>query len=617
VIEYSITHESFQGEKQVNRQNAEEIIAEYLKPVFGFALKRCRNMHDAEDLSQEIVFRAYRALLAKDDIEDAGKFIWTVAHNALANYYRDTAKQSVGVPIDDMEEHLADPDAESFDADDNREALAKMQSEIAYLSKLQRRIVIAYYYENRKQAQIAEELGIPLGTVKWHLFEVKKELKRGMETMRKASELKFNPIKFSLCGFNGSSGTKGAASNFLRSPLSQNIEYAVWKEAKTVSEIADALGVSPVYVESEAEFLEEYGFLTKHGDKYLCNILLDEPTDELTRLHDEMYAQAAKIFANELYDELTTSGILDDSAIWGSMTEPFTFTYDPPKDKNFMRWALIPYIAALSGESLMDKSIAFENAYTIRPDGGKNICYASVIAPDVKSPLYFDSMKRFCGPCWNGLTDKFIVWTIDSEWSERRVTENYHDIILHDLTLLNHVIQNDVLSIEEYAYLTERGYISVISGNYNKYKSVTADVKNHKTTNPVTGCEQNPITCLYKSCNGTSVISDINEGCTKYGFRCLYLSTTEIKNRLIAIGARIKEKHKAEFDALKATYIKAVLDATPKQLLTMQKYGLQYIFYSDGWFLLHCMKELVNNGKLKPPTEEQRKSLTTLIVPNK
>ena len=45
--------------------------------------QRCKSIHDAEDLSQEIVLRAYRALLAKEDIADMGKFIWTVAHLSL------------------------------------------------------------------------------------------------------------------------------------------------------------------------------------------------------------------------------------------------------------------------------------------------------------------------------------------------------------------------------------------------------------------------------------------------------------------------------------------------------------------------------------------------------
>ncbi len=166
--------ESFQMRyKQVNRQDAEKIITEYLKPIFGFALKRCKNAQDAEDLSQEIVLKAYRALLAKDDIGDAGKFIWTVAHNALSNYYRDTAKSIVGVPIDGYADVIADPDS-LCEADDNAEPLRRLQCEIAYLSKLQRKIVIAYYFENRKQADIAKALDIPLGTVKWHLFEAKK-----------------------------------------------------------------------------------------------------------------------------------------------------------------------------------------------------------------------------------------------------------------------------------------------------------------------------------------------------------------------------------------------------------------------------------------------------------
>ena len=54
----------------MNGTDAEKIITEYLKPVFGFALKRCRSIQDAEDLSQEIAAKAFRALLTKDDVGD-------------------------------------------------------------------------------------------------------------------------------------------------------------------------------------------------------------------------------------------------------------------------------------------------------------------------------------------------------------------------------------------------------------------------------------------------------------------------------------------------------------------------------------------------------------------
>ena len=83
----------------MTRQDAERIITENLKPIFGFALKRCENTQDAEDLAQDIVLKAFRAFLIRDDIADPGKFLWTIAHNALSNYYRDGAKFSMGVPL--------------------------------------------------------------------------------------------------------------------------------------------------------------------------------------------------------------------------------------------------------------------------------------------------------------------------------------------------------------------------------------------------------------------------------------------------------------------------------------------------------------------------------------
>ena len=554
----------------MKREQAERIITEYLKPIYGFVLKRCTHLQDAEDLTQEIVLRAFRAMLVKDSL-DSPKFIWTIAHNVLANYYRDRTKTTIGVPIDELAELLPSQDDTPAGSVEN-ESIDRLHREIAYLSKLQRRIVIAYYFENKKQEVIAEELDIPLGTVKWHLFEAKKDLKRGMDIMRQTGELKFNPIKFELCGTNGSPGTKGANSNFFRSILSQNIIYAVWKEDKTINEIADCLGVSPVYVESEAEYLSEYGFLIESKGRYRCNILLDDPTNELISLHDAMYRETAKLFANELMKELTTSGILkDERIICGQTDQPISLTESPRADDNFILWSLVPYIAALSGESLMDKSISFEEVATVRPDGGQNICYASVISSGIKKPMYFDSMKQWCGPCWNRNED-YTLWQIDSEWSDRRVDDSYISKANRILSILSKL--DDSVSDESYAFLEEAGIMRTkmdIDGNTGWFKSVS---------------------------------------------QVVWRENTDIKNELIAVGDRIKEKYWHKFETLKEPFVKAVLDETPKHLHKMQKYGLQHTFFCDGWFILHCMKELVNNGKLKLPTRAQKKSLTTIIVPN-
>ena len=552
----------------MNRQDAEKIITEYLKPIFGFALKRCKNEHDAEDLSQDIVLKAYRALLIKDDIGDIRKFIWTIAHNALSNYYRDAAKSVIGVSIDEVAEVIADPDS-IFDDDDNADTIRRLQSEIAYLSKLQRKIVIAYYFENRKQADIAQDLGIPLGTVKWHLFEAKKELKRGMDTMRKASELKFNPIKFHSYGINGSIGTK-SPDEFFRSTLSQNICYCVRNTAKTINEIADDLGVSPVYVETEVEFLEEYGFLQAQKDQYIVNFIISEPTAELLTMQNDMYKRAAELFANDLYDELTSSGILDDPDIWCGQTDaPISLTESPKADRNFILWSLIPYIAAWSGEKLMDEGISFEEVATIRPDGAHNIYHASVVPDEMILPDDYVYMRNWYGPMWNQ-GDYQMMWQIDSEWSDRAPVKerNIPEEQERTITLLNWEKHN-LLSKHDYAWLAERGYIKT-NGDY--------------------------------------------DGLFKSAWQIVVLASHEIRDKLLAIGEKIKVKYQTEFDALKAPYAEAVLESVPAHLKKVKEYELQFVFHDDGWFLVHCITTLLKNGKLKEPTEGQRKALTTLIV---
>lgn len=92
------------------------------------------------------------------------------------------------------------------------------------------------------------------------------------------------------------SGTWGSKSleEFFRSALSQNICYCVRNTEKTISEIADDLGVSPVYVETEAEYLEQYGFLRVQKGRYIAGFIINEPTAELLTMQNTMYAHAGR-----------------------------------------------------------------------------------------------------------------------------------------------------------------------------------------------------------------------------------------------------------------------------------------------------------------------------------
>ena len=542
----------------MNRNEAERVIEQMTKPVFAFTLKKCKTTEDAEDLSQEILLRAYRSLIARDDVEDPEKFIWTVAHNALANYYRDFRGGYVGVMIDDFAETLGVWD-EYFKEDDSA-AIERMRTEIAYLSKLQRRIVIAYYYEGKKQQKIAEELGIPLGTVKWHLFEAKRELKKGMEKMRDTSELKFNPVKFDSIGFSGSPGTEGMPDKQLASALAQNIVYAAQSRPLTVNELANILGVSPVYVESEVENLEKYGLLINKGGRYLGNVLIYELTADSARILDEVYDEASRLVAGKLFDEIAASDLFDDGSVHGGVRDAAT---GEKFDKNYFMWSLFLNAAAQS-EYPHEESVRFEDVATIRPDGGFGICTAEVVPSGIELAKYSDGIKKWFGPTWRGSEDGFILWTIDSEWTGYRLTRDSNEKNERDDVLLSKYLKGGEFSKEELAYLAERGFITVAPDGRHAMKCVVID--------------------------------------------------RAAKKRLEEIGNRVKNEFAKELSALAAKYLDSLLETTPEHMKSVQKCINQYTFSSDGVFLLCCIKRLIADGKLIPPSEEEKASVVTMII---
>ena len=538
---------------EYNKVNfASETVNEHINGIYKFVLSRCARTEDAEDLTQEICIKLYRALCVRDDISNINAYIITVARNTLVNYYRDKSRvqlSSIDNYSDTIRDSAMSPDEQAV----HKENISAMQRGIAYLSKTQRRVVIEHFYNNKKVSEIAELLNIPAGTVKWHLSEAKLNLRKGMETMRNSGELKFNPVKFGLMGVNGRTGTMGGTNNFFRSALTQNIAYCIRNEAKMINEIADELGVSPVYVESEINFLEEYCFVLRHGKKYIANILIDESTPELDMLHHEMYSEGARIVGNDIFDELMKSDIWDMDGL-----------YIPDNDKNFAMW-IFPFLsAAFGGERMFREraTISFDEVATMRPDGAYNIPMASVIDTE-KRFGYQINMNNWCGPCWNG-SDKCQIFFVDSEFSGRRFDEHYIHNIQHDLDLIYSWKNGKTLSEDDYAHLSQIGYIRV-DGNHNVVLQ--------------------------------TVIAD-----------------KSVMKKIVEVGDRVKERHWDSLCALTKKYVDTWLAATPKHLKKTRLFGLQHIFYLDGWMLLYMAKQLVDDGRLIVPSEDKRRMMSVMFT---
>lgn len=540
--------------KQMKEENAAILVEKYMRQIYSFVSKRVSNPSDVEDLTQEICLKLYNAVKTKEIIAEES-FVWTVAKHTLANYYRAKEKTHYLIGMDELDYEIADDKENVLNNYIQREDCKKIQKEIAYLNKLQRRIVIAFYYDGKKQTEIASELDIPIGTVKWHLNVAKAELKKGMEKMRHLEELKFNPINFSIIGMSGYDGTMGAAINFFRSALSQNIVYCIYKKEMTIEEIADVLAVSPVYVESELEFLEKYSMVINNKGKYIANILIDEMYDDEIERHRAFYEPISMKIANRLYDEIVAGDYLNSNEI-----------IIPDNDKNAFMWSLIFYLLAWGEADIFEEKIKFDDVAELRADGGKNIITASVETKAGEEYIKEHKLDQLCGPCWNGNGD-VVLWLIDGDWTEKRVGNNYGGPnIQRDLKLLKRFYDGEKLTEDDYAFLCQKGYI--------------------------------------KKCGDDFVfnIAVLAGGNTKE--RLLEL-TKNIKNEIFANEAQIINEYKEWYMAN---------IQCPKHLRKQKEFGLQYLFHSDGWFMIYAKKALVESGRLKPLKEEQRISATEVLV---
>ncbi|HBN83785.1 MAG TPA: hypothetical protein DDZ89_08060, partial [Clostridiales bacterium] len=70
----------------MNKQEAEEIIVEYLPKVYGFAIKKSFSYDEAEDLCSDIISGLYPSLLSAKEIYNMDGYIWRICEHIYSKY---------------------------------------------------------------------------------------------------------------------------------------------------------------------------------------------------------------------------------------------------------------------------------------------------------------------------------------------------------------------------------------------------------------------------------------------------------------------------------------------------------------------------------------------------
>lgn len=121
----------------------------------------------ADDLVQEVLIKLWqKAHLYNSAKANANTWIFTLARNCRIDYLRRNGRYASEVDPEDLFANLEDETADPFEATQQRKAAQQVKAGMSQLPVEQSQVLSKVYMEGKTQQETANELNLPLGTVK-------------------------------------------------------------------------------------------------------------------------------------------------------------------------------------------------------------------------------------------------------------------------------------------------------------------------------------------------------------------------------------------------------------------------------------------------------------------
>jgi RNA polymerase sigma-70 factor (ECF subfamily) len=144
-----------------DRASFEKLYQRYARPVFGLALRRLGDRGRAEDALQETFVSVWRsARTYKPERGPGAPWLYGVARNAIVD--RSRARQEPPAEVPDEPSSDAGPDERA----EGSWVQWRVHRALETLPEREREVIALAYWSDLSQSEVAERLGIPLGTVK-------------------------------------------------------------------------------------------------------------------------------------------------------------------------------------------------------------------------------------------------------------------------------------------------------------------------------------------------------------------------------------------------------------------------------------------------------------------
>ena len=158
------------------------LYSRYLEPIYRYIYYRVSNVHDSEDLTEEVFVRAWSALQkaqADPGIKNFRAWLYRIAHNLVVDHHRQS-KGNLSEEILD-EENLAESDSaieeilvKELEAKNLEEALLTLEDPL-------QQIIILRFINGMSHAETAEIVGLKEGHVRVLQYRALKRLRNILE----------------------------------------------------------------------------------------------------------------------------------------------------------------------------------------------------------------------------------------------------------------------------------------------------------------------------------------------------------------------------------------------------------------------------------------------------
>ena len=164
-----------------------ELLKRFERPVFSLAYRMVRDRALAEDLAQETFIRAFNAISSYDPRRKFSSWLFKIANNHTIDYLRKKKLDTVSIhgsphartPREEQRTRVVVEATGENPREyvEHRELGRQIERAIGELRPEYRSAILLRHVEGYAYDEIAEIMGLPLGTVKTYLHRGRRELR--------------------------------------------------------------------------------------------------------------------------------------------------------------------------------------------------------------------------------------------------------------------------------------------------------------------------------------------------------------------------------------------------------------------------------------------------------